>query len=219
MRRAKRLFWLAFDGLLFLLWGTLGRLWRRFVRPRSVTFVEVARLLRALRWFHRFDAMGTHCAFGRRVRIWGAVRIFLGERCALFDDVVVAGVGVLRVGDRSTIGAGTTVVCRERVEIGSDVMIASDCFITDCDHEFEARDVPISGQGLRVDPVVIGDDVWVGTQTVILRGVRIGDGAVIGANSFVIRDVPPYTVVAGNPARVVKTRRAGARVDCPGLMP
>ena len=220
MKWAKRAVWFLFDGVLYLHWATFGRLWRRLVRPWSSTLVDCTRLLRTLLWAHRFDAFGTHCAVGRRVRIWGPVRIFLGERCALFDEVILLGVGEIRLGNRSTIGAGTIVSARDRVEIGSNVMIAADCFITDCDHEFDARDVPIPEQGLRIDPVVIGDDVWVGTQTIILRGVTIGAGAVIGANSVVTRDVPAFAVAAGNPAQVVKYRggdgRDGALAAGPG---
>jgi len=89
-------------------------------------------------------------------------------------------------------------------------MIAAFCYLIDVDHEIESREVPIPSQGLRTSPITIGDDVWIGAHCVILRGVTIGKGAVVGANSVVVHDVPEYTVVAGVPARHIKMRGAGA---------
>jgi len=202
----KGLFWSLFDGTLQLLGKTVGRAWRALVRPRSETIVNYLRLFNILFWFHRFDQFGTHCVVGKGVRIWGAVRIFLGNRCALFDDVIISGVGELRIGDDTTIGHNCVLVPRERIEIGRNCMLAAFCYVLDVDHEFDDTDVPIPQQGLRIKPVIIGDDVWVGAHTIILRGVQIGNGAVIGANSVVTRDVPAYAIAAGNPAKVVRYR-------------
>ncbi len=98
------------------------------------------------------------------------------------------------------------IVCQERIEIGKNTMIAAYCYIVDADHGFDDANAPIREQGLRVRPVRIGNDVWIGTHSIILRGVTIGDGAIVAANSVINRDVPPYTVVAGVPARVIKYR-------------
>lgn len=202
----KRLFWFTFDSLLAVLHKTVGRVWRKSVRPHTGTIVEYRRLLRMVFWFHRFDSFGTHCAIGRGLRIWGSVRIRLGERCALFDDVIISGVGDIEIKNRSTIGHNTVLVCRERIEIGSDVMIAGHCYLLDVDHEYESRETPVPDQGLRISPIIIGDDVWIGAHTIILRGVHIGQGAIIGANSVVTKDIPSYAVAAGNPAKVIKFR-------------
>jgi acetyltransferase-like isoleucine patch superfamily enzyme len=202
----KRLFWWFFDGLLGLLNASLGRLWRATLRPYSANVLEHARLLRMLLWWYRFDSFGTHCCIGRGLRIYGPVKIDLGERCALFENVVISGCGRLRIGDRSSVGHDTVVICRERVEIGRDVMIAQFCYVTDVDHEFDVVDVPIKEQGLHIKPIIIGNDVWIGAHSIVLRGVRIGDGAVVGANSVVTRDVPANAIVAGSPARVIKYR-------------
>jgi acetyltransferase-like isoleucine patch superfamily enzyme len=85
-------------------------------------------------------------------------------------------------------------------------MVAAFCYVLDVDHEFADPDRPIPQQGLRVKPVIVGNDVWVGAGSFILRGVTIGDGAVVAANSVVTEDVPPYTIVAGSPARAIKKR-------------
>lgn len=202
----KRGFWWLADRLLQALNRTLGALWRAAVRPHAGRIEDYKRLLRFFFRFHHFDAFGTHCVLGARVRFWGPVRLFVGSHCAFFDDVIISGVGEIRIGDRTTIGHDSVLVCRERLEIGSDCMLAAYCYVLDVDHEFESTEKTIPEQGLRVQPVVIGNDVWVGAGTVILRGVRIGDGAVVAANSVVTRDVPPYTVVAGSPAKVVGRR-------------
>lgn len=109
------------------------------------------------------------------------------------------------VGDFTFIGRGTTVDVLESVTIGSHTVIAPDCFITDHNHGITA-DRRIDQQQCPTAAVVIGDDVWLGTKAVVLAGVRIGSGAVIAAGSVVTRDVAPMTVVAGVPARFIRSR-------------
>ena len=110
-----------------------------------------------------------------------------------------------------TIGAGFgmtggAVVCAARVTIGARVTMGCNSVIADTDfHPLAAAErqaAPLAG---RVAPVVIGDDVFIGMEALILKGVTVGAGSVIGAGSVVTRDVPPGSVVAGNPARVVGT--------------
>lgn len=202
----KRLFWFVSDRVLRALNATAGALFRSTLRPISGNLEEHRRLLRFFLRFHHFDRFGTHVAMGARVRFFGPVRVFIGSHSALFDDVILSGVGEVHIGDRSTIGHNSVLVSRERIQIGNDCMLAAFCYVLDVDHEFADPDVPIPRQGLRVKPVIVGNDVWVGAGSFILRGVTIGDGAVVAANSVVTEDVPPYTVVAGSPARVIKAR-------------
>jgi len=93
----------------------------------------------------------------------------------------------------------------ESVIIGKNVLIAGRVYITDHDHVFEDSDLPASLiDGLISSPVVIEDDVWLGEGCVILKGVRVGRRSVIGANAVVTRDVPPFSVAAGVPAKVIR---------------
>ncbi len=121
---------------------------------------------------------------------------------------VILGPGVeTAVGDGATLslGAATYVtadsqlLCRERIEIGSDCAISFGVLVMDSD----MHKISVEGE-LRPDtgPVVIGDHVWIGAGATILKGARIGDGAVIGAGSVVTGDIPPGTLAAGTPARV-----------------
>ncbi len=129
---------------------------------------------------------------GRGATIDELVRIDYPER-------LVVGIG-------SFIGRGTFIQASGEVEIGANVLIAPYVKIWSSDHSFDGPGL-IRQQGHRFAKVTIGDDVWIGTGAIILRGVRVGTGAIIGAGSVVTRDVDQYTIVAGNPARTVRCRR------------
>jgi acetyltransferase-like isoleucine patch superfamily enzyme len=206
----KRWVWTSFYGLLRLQHLLIGPIWRRLVRPRADLALGLSRFLRMLMWAHRLEAFGKRCAIGRGVKIYAPLRVRLGNESALLEGAYLSGTGVLTIGDRSSIGAYTSVACRERVDIGRDTLIAGFCFILDVDHGFSEPETLITQQRLDIRPVVIGNDVWIGTHCVVLRGVTIGDGAVVAANSVVTRDVAPYTIVGGSPAKVIKASRAEA---------
>ena len=119
--------------------------------------------------------------------------------------------GVIHIGDNVGI-SGSTLRCSASISIGNNVMIGSGCLIADTD------DHPLNA-GQRQEehfyrhtvnrPIVIADDVFIGARSIILKGVTIGQGAVVGAGSVVTKDVPPFTIVAGNPAKVVKKIESG----------
>ncbi|WP_277422331.1 acyltransferase [Minwuia thermotolerans] len=130
----------------------------------------------------------------------------LGARVGIRENVIIGGYGHFIVGNDTAINEGCIITAMEKVEIGANVMLAPRVYLLDVDHRFERRDIPISKQGYLVRPVRIEDDVWIGTGAVITKGVTIGRGAIIGANSVVTRDVPAYAIAAGVPAMVVKGR-------------
>ena len=94
----------------------------------------------------------------------------------------------------------------DRIDIGADVLIGDSVTIRDTGHIFADVDAPIISQGIDVRPVVIEDDVWIGHGATVLKGVRIGRGAVVAAGAVVTRNVEPYTVVGGVPARLIGRR-------------
>lgn len=115
----------------------------------------------------------------------------------------------LFIGDHCEMGDMTHIVAHERVEIGNNVLIASKCFISDTNHgsykgeEQSSPDTPPSQRPLVSAPVVIGNNVWIGENAVILAGARIGDGCVIGANSVITGILEKNTVAVGS-NRVIK---------------
>lgn len=116
-----------------------------------------------------------------------------------------SGTGI-EVGDYSGLGLN----CRVSgpLSIGSNVMMGPDVMIYTQNHNFSRTDIPMLRQGnSEKRKVTVGDDVWIAARAVILPGVVVGDGAVIGAGAVVARDVPPYAVVAGNPAKVIRYRK------------
>jgi maltose O-acetyltransferase len=112
----------------------------------------------------------------------------------------------IELGDHS--GIGTNCQLPASVRIGSDVMIGPDVLVIGQNHKFDRIDIPMRLQGdVATSVVTIEDDVWIGTRSIILPGITIGRGAVIGAGSVVTKNVPPHAVCAGNPARVIRSRK------------
>lgn len=111
----------------------------------------------------------------------------------------------LRIGNRVTATAGLQIFVQRSVEIGDDVMFASNVFINDGSHGYDSATVPYRYQPItRIAPIRIGGGCWIGQNVVIMPGVTIGENALIGANSVVTRDIPPRSIAVGTPARVVK---------------
>jgi acetyltransferase-like isoleucine patch superfamily enzyme len=134
-------------------------------------------------------------------------RLELGEHVLFEPGVWLTGGAParIRIGTGSFLNLGVMVAAMELVEIGAHCMFANGCFITDADHRFDDPEKPVPWQGFTSKgPTRIGDNVWCGANVVITSGVTIGERCVIGANSVVTRDLPPRSVAAGAPARVLK---------------
>ncbi len=114
----------------------------------------------------------------------------------------------LQMGNRSSLGAYSYVGCSGSIRIGNDVMIGPRLTIIAENHNFADTSLPMSRQGINNRGIVIGNDVWMGACVTILDGVVIGDHAIIAAGAVVTHDVPPYAVVAGVPARLLRSRKS-----------
>lgn len=112
----------------------------------------------------------------------------------------------LWIGDRSSIGPSGFIGCSGRIVIGSDVMMGPGVRIFAENHLFDDTSQTIKSQGVSRNYVEIGDDCWIASGVTITAGVRIGSGAVIAAGSVVTNDIPSNAVVAGVPARVLRSR-------------
>ena len=142
-------------------------------------------------------------------------KIILGNRVTIGKYAIIRpgnlyggepGEGLV-VGDHSNIGPYCYIGCSGHISIGNNVMISPRVSIYAENHVFDQIDTSIKSQGVKKEKVVIEDDCWIASNSILLAGVTIGKGSVVAAGSVVTQDVPPYSVVAGVPARVIKNRR------------
>lgn len=113
--------------------------------------------------------------------------------------------GRISIGEGTFLNVGVMVAAVELVEIGAHCMLANGCFVTDGNHRFDDPDKPVPWQGFTTKgPTRMGDNCWLGANVVVASGVTIGERSVIGANSVVTHDIPPYSIAAGAPAKVLR---------------
>lgn len=147
--------------------------------------------------------------FDGPVELLGTGRLVLGEYCRLGRGVVfeTQGNGEIVIGSNVRINAGTIVVSHGNVTIGNDTLIGEYVSIRDANHGVQADAGLMRLQGHTIAPISIGSDVWIGRGTCLLKGVVIDSGAVIGANSVVVRSVKAGTTAAGAPAQEIGLRK------------
>jgi acetyltransferase-like isoleucine patch superfamily enzyme len=180
-----------------------------------------------LRALPRFRGYRGQAVFGHRCGIFGTMTFVLGDE---------ASAGLVTVGDRFVAEHGCTLAPRggtitlgedcflgdgvilqsyvgTSIRIGNHVMIAKGCGVYASNHGHASLALPMKAQGETGKGIVIGDDVWIGANAVVLDGTRIGKGAILGAGAVVTRDVPPFTMVGGVPA-VQIALRTGTAPEC-----
>jgi acetyltransferase-like isoleucine patch superfamily enzyme len=163
-----------------------------------VTYEMVQRILFLLPRFAVLNALKSGF-----LRLLGAQ---VGRRTIYYPGVWIAPPRGLIVGDDVDFALDVIVVCSGGVRIGSRVLIGYRTQINSSNHNIPAGRARIHGGGHERKPITIGDDVWVGANCLIMAGVTIGEGAVIAGGAVVTRDVAPYSVVGGVPARLIKVR-------------
>lgn len=162
------------------------------------------------RWFIRllaplYQHRGKHSVIHRSARMdTPPYRLFsLGDYSVIESFACINNaVGDVIIGDHTRIGLHNTII--GPVDIGSHVNLAQGITVTALNHNFNDTDKRIDEQGVSTTPVTIEDDVWVGANAVILPGVTIGNHCVVAAGAVVTKDVPPHSLVAGVPAKVIK---------------
>lgn len=126
------------------------------------------------------------------------INIDIGPRVEFYN------IGLTEIGDNSGIGAYSQIGF---VKIGKNVMMGVDCLIISQNHRFDNLSIPMREQGFYdPEPVSIEDDVWIGSRVTILPGVKIGSGSIVGAAAVVTKNVEPFSIVAGNPAKIIGRR-------------
>jgi len=195
-------------------------------------------LLRGWRWRPFLGECAGQLLVGPRVRILDPGRLLLGRRVKLEELAEIQcrsrrgvrlGSGVtigravsirpssyyghepgegLEIGDGTAIGAGSWIGASGHVSIGRDVLLGPCVTILPENHAFDDPGATIKSQGVVREGVVVEDDCWIGARAVVLAGVRVGRGSVVAAGAVVTRDVAPYSIVGGVPARVIRSRGA-----------
>jgi acetyltransferase-like isoleucine patch superfamily enzyme len=127
----------------------------------------------------------------------------VGPYCIIEDYTMIANAcGDVIMGEKVLVGVGCKLT--GPITLGNNILLAQNVLISGLNHDFSDPSVPIVHQGYSVKEIVIEDGVWIGGGAIITPGVHIGRNSVVGAGSVVTKDVPPYSVAIGNPARVVK---------------
>jgi acetyltransferase-like isoleucine patch superfamily enzyme len=158
--------------------------------------------------FMRREAFARWPVHGNVLEAFREGRLEIGPHTLLEPDVWITAPGParIRIGSGTFLNIGVMVAALELVEIGDHCMLANGCFVTDGNHRFDDPDRPVPWQGFTSrGPTRIGNNVWCGVNVVITSGVTVGERSVIGANSVVTSDIPPFSVAAGAPARMLRT--------------
>jgi acetyltransferase-like isoleucine patch superfamily enzyme len=192
------------------------RLLRFLVRKRMLTLKYGRLLFRYLwrrllthaGWRWRTDGM---LFLGRRLelQIGAKGQIHFGRFVWIGDGTKIrCHEGVVEIGDKTVMGQECTISAYQRVRIGEQCVIADRAMFIDFDHGVVEVERPIRQQGIYKRDTIVGSNVWIGYNACILRGVRVGDNAIVGTNSVVTKDVPANAVVGGVPAKVIRLREA-----------
>ncbi len=174
----------------------LRLLWRRYLTPtgRRITLDGML-----------FLGGGVKLQIGRTARLHFGRWVWIGH-----GTKIRCHEGEVRIGDKTVLGQECTISAYQRISIGEQCIVADRVMLIDFDHNVAHVERPIRVQGIYKRDVRVGSNVWIGYGAQILRGVTIGDNAIIGASAVVTKDVPANAVVGGSPARVIRMREAPA---------
>jgi acetyltransferase-like isoleucine patch superfamily enzyme len=143
-------------------------------------------------------------------RSYARNRVILGNNASVHEYAVIKSRGGdIAIGDNTFVSSFVNIAAKGKVAIGRNVMLANGCRLETGTHGFDDIKLPIKQQEASSLGIVIEDDCWLGAGVVVVDNVRIGRGSVIGAGSVVTKNVPPYSIAVGVPARVLKTRTEG----------
>lgn len=177
LRQHLRFTWVNYVRVLLAMYH-LGRLGKKVYIDKNVEFMR----------------------FPKNIKIGNDVVVKEGVRiCSCNKNALIS------IGDNTTIGYHTFIFSSAGIRIGSDCLIAPFVYIVDSNHTVK-RDMKINEQPNTSSPIEIGNDIWIASNVTILKGVKIGNGAVIAANSVVNQDIPDYHIYGGSPAKKIGER-------------
>lgn len=152
--------------------------------------------------------IGCHCRIGK-IHCPFPELLELGDFCEVEDGVRFRSGGAwmsapISIGRRSFIGCGTQINVGSPFIVGSNCLIAPGCIFSDVLHHFGNPELPIREQGATYESIHVGDGAWIGSGSIVLKGVEVGNGSIVGAGSVVNRSISAYEVWAGTPAKFIK---------------
>jgi len=185
----------------------------RFLRAHGMLNLKYGRLFVRLGWLKlrfrgRLVTDGL-CFIGPGVKleIGPEARLHLGRWCWIgHGSKIRAHEGEVRIGAKTVMGQECTISCFQHVSIGRECIVADRVMLIDFDHGVVEVERPVREQGIYKRDVRVGHNVWMGYGACVLRGVTIGDNAIVGTSSVVTKDVPDNAVVGGAPARLIRMR-------------
>jgi acetyltransferase-like isoleucine patch superfamily enzyme len=191
----------------------------RFMRRHRMLTVGYAKLLVRLAWLKlrwrgrlQTDGLAFVCP-DVTLEIARGARLVLGRWSWLGHGCKIrVHEGEVSIGAKTVLGQECTISAFQHVSIGRECIVADRVMLIDFDHGVVEVERPIRVQGIYKRDVDVGHNVWIGYGACILRGVRVGDNAIVGTSSVVTRDIPENAVVAGAPARVIRLRDAPQRM-------
>lgn len=180
--------------------------------PKKLVFIGSSVELRNRRYIH----FGKGVTLGSFVTIDGLSRegVFIGDGVNIGPNTIIEASGIItnlgkgiRIGEHSGIGGFSFIGGAGGVTIGKNVIMGQWVSFHPENHVFDRTDVPICSQGVSRQGIVVEDDCWIGAKATFLDGAHVGTGCVIAAGSVVRGEIPPYSIAAGVPARVIKSRK------------
>ena len=146
--------------------------------------------------------------YSSEFKLTDGAKLVIGSNCTIKENsyfLLTKPNPYLQMGDYVGIGRNCYIAIKDHLEIGSYTRIGPNVTILDQDHTYEKSDL-IMNQHADIQKVKIGKDVWIGANAIVLKGITIGNGAILGAGSVVTKDIPPYEIWAGVPVKFIKER-------------
>ena len=167
--------------------------------------------IKAHRWRRQMKSCAATVSFGKPSLIMGEENISIGEGTRFNDGLWLYARADINIGQNCQFGALNNITCANNIVIGNGFLSGKWVTISDNSHGgtdmASLSKMPAAREICSKGPIIIEDNVWVGDKATILGGVRIGQGAVIGANAVVTKDIPAFCVAVGNPARIIDKSR------------
>lgn len=168
-----------------------------------------------IRWLYlkyRFNNVGLgRSSFDSGISITGYENIKIGSNCTFSKGcfIIAHTDGEIKIGDNFSINVNSYLGAADGgyINIGNNVLISQNVVLRASNHRFSDISIPINQQGHTVGSIIIEDDCWIGANVVITPNVKIGKHSIVGAGAVVTKDIQPYSIVAGVPAKLIKTRK------------